>query len=134
MNNNIIKRSAIFGLFTLAVIALTDKKLNPIGDVSNELDINRVDDNNGLVVACRRQSSKTNIYPDTHKIALSVKQGDNLTIFSQEYIKKTFEQSKYDVEIINDNGYVFGLAVITKKPEKKTPAKSEPPVETVKTK
>lgn len=116
---NTVRKSTIYGLFLVAISSCVATNLIPPNDISNNIDVNQLNDDNSLIIACRKRSSDVVNYPDQHKIALSL--NNEMVIFSQEYINKTVDKTKYSVEFIQENGYAFGLAIITKKKQVKEP-------------
>lgn len=122
---NIIKQSNVYGLFMATVAVLATMKLNTVDDVSNEVDVGNLKENKPLIVACRKDDK--NNYPDEHRVPLNDK-GAYINVFSQQYINKVAAES-CDITFKVEPDQAFGFAIISKKPEKKTPAKSEPPLD-----
>lgn len=113
--SKLIVLASIGLLFSTVVAVMESKGFNPVNDLSNFNDLKPeyIPDNSYIAVAVRNKEGN---FPDIHKLALTESFAPvNLTIFSQEYIKKAL--TNHDVQVFE--GERFGIAVISKKQNKK---------------
>lgn len=113
--SKLIVLASIGILFSTVVVSMEEKGFKPVNDLSNFNDLKPeyIENNSYIAVACRNKEAD---YPDVYKLPLNESFAPvNLSIFSQDYIKKALPN--HDIQIFE--GERFGIAVISKKQNKK---------------